>query len=172
LFLSLVIVVTLLSDRIAAQEINPCLIPPPPFALTEANRLGDAEIRRAFAGRTNEHVRRPNPAAFADRRTGAPWRERYLAIEWRTDGSFFYRCEEVPHGETAPRPCLPAPGGRGAGASDIGTWRVANRLLCYTFSWAGTHSERCISVHRQDGRTVARSASGGWTCVEGEIHFK
>ncbi len=168
---SLIVAASLFPFCIAAQEINPCLIPPPPFALTEANRLGAGDIRRAFSGRTNEHVRRPNPAAFAARPGGPPWTERYITIEWRPDGSFFYRCEEVRRGGGALRPCQ-NPNPRAAQASDIGTWRVAGKLLCYTFSWRGAEGERCVSVHRQESRVVTRSVSGGWTCVEGEVHFK
>ncbi len=65
-------------------------------------------------------------------------------------------------------PCLGRPGG----AQDAGAWRIADGAYCHDSTFFESRGELCFSIHRQDGRFLAKLVSGSGGCFEGEIVFK
>jgi hypothetical protein len=134
-----------------------------PFAASEANRLGDAQIRDLFIGKKLGYIRES---------TRTPGIYINATRELRADGSVEHHCS-AGRGPNGPwKACAELGSDRQAikGSRDVGVWRIANRALCVASASFGERSEGCFSIHRE-GTTLAAKQTGGPRshCIEGVV---
>ncbi len=134
-----------------------------PFAATDANRLGDAQLRETFTDKKLGYIRAStrSPGVFIN-----------ATRELRADGSLVHNCT-VGRGQTGPwKPCVDIGSDKAAikGSRDVGVWRIANRALCVSSASFGDKSEGCFSIHREGATLAARQLTGSRTyCIEGRV---
>ena len=140
-----------------------CKNGPMPFAISESNRLSDAEIQQVFAGKKLGYVREA---------TKTPGLYIKAARELRADGSVNHVCT-LGRGTSGPwRPC-PKIGDEKtsiAGGRDAGVWSVRDRALCTRSASFGEASQGCFAIYRQGPVLAAKQISGPRTyCIEGAV---
>jgi hypothetical protein len=146
---------------------------PLPFPVTDANRVAANDLRKLFAGRTIEALRRGERPAMETPQGHSPATkvERKFSMQWRADGSFSAACEDRTGAIDAFKPCM-AWGTEATGSREVGVWQIADGLLCFRPLRIRSGQEACLSVHRAGGRYVAKLVNGPGSCLEGEFLFK
>jgi hypothetical protein len=138
-----------------------CLVPAPPFVLTAEKRLADGQILALLAAKRMVFTRR----LYAE-----PQHDRRFSVFFRDDGSFVSRCERRAVGGGAWSECPSIDGRRTSGGREGGVWRVASGQLC--IGRLRNQDEVCYAAYRDGGRIYLQLASGGPTCLPGEIAFR
>ena len=144
----------------AQSPLQICVVNPPSFATTAANRL-DCQAIDALRARQTMIFQRQ------DRRR-AQCELRYTVPPDRGDGSFVVLCEVRCLGQHGWQACqgngeFP---GRTAG---IGT--CSDSVVCTRAIGIRAGAESCVSYHREGDRIALAWVRGGRSCAEGDVSF-
>lgn len=142
-----------------AQNPSDCIIPPPPFELTERNRVSPERFRREVVERKT--------FVFERRHKSRPLEIR-MSQRYRSDGSTNAFC----HNRFGTRrEWTPCPVEGIASGRLIGVWTVSGRNICERFVEFRQTREACYTLHEQGGQWAFKHVSGA-LCMEGPVSLE
>ena len=144
----------------AQSPLQACVVGPPSFAATSANRLTCQTIDALRAKQTLV-FQRP-----ARQRPGCEFR--YSVPPDRGDGSFVVLCEVRCQGRHDWQVCQT--GGELPGRT-TGVGTCSGDIVCTRAIGIRAGAESCVTYHREGDRYAIAWVSGGRTCAEGDVSF-